>query len=154
VATSKDNVQLMIEAFTDFREGDDHSPEATDDLLRILLDNSKVPSTQTPEWDDPDAKTSTFTDEEREEITEMRKLLCGHIAPFGRLKAGETVLWESREDLMTLLITYPPVILEQLLITGMVIYLMRCDNMNFDAETDTFNEFYAGWGSVVCESID
>jgi len=149
MSTSKDNVQLMIEAFTDYRAGSDHSLEATDSLLRVLLDNSKVPSTQVYDYasqSNRDMKANPFTDEEQAELVEMRKLLSGRFS--------DVALWESHEDLMTLLITYPPVILEQLLITGMVIYLLRADDTGFYVDSDNFNEFYRGWGSVVCECID
>ena len=155
MATSKDNVQLMIEAFTDYREGDDHSRGATDVLIRTLLDHSKVPTYQQflvednndvskDVWRDFDVNPKT--DAEKAEIFAMGELMNGGNI---RTQAGEIQLWESHDDLMALLITYPPVILEQLLITGFVIYLLRADNVDIDADTDTFNEFYKGWGSVV-----
>jgi hypothetical protein len=157
VNSSKDNVQLMIEAFTDFREGDDHSPEAADQLLRTLLNHSVVPTYQRYVYEDPnfqgrgksindvyrDFKANPVTKEEEAEIAEMRKLLDGRLA--------DEVLYESHDDLIALLTTYPPVILEQLLVTGFVIYLLRADNVCMDSETDTFMEFYLGWGSVVVD---
>jgi len=157
--TSKDNVQHMIEAFTDFREGDDHSEEATDNLLRTLLDHSKVPSYQHFLEEDManhgkgvsandvrrDFDANPKTDAEQNEITEMRKLISGGLHGT----ADESKLWKSHDDLMALITTYPPVILEQLLITGFVIYLMRADGVDFNSDTETFEEFYVGWGSVV-----
>lgn len=160
--TSKDNVQLMIEAFTDFREGDDHSEKATDNLLRTLLDHSKVPSYQHFLEEDMvnhgkgvsandvrrDFDANPKTDAEQSEIDEMNRLLCGGGTGFRGTKI-EGELWTSHDDLMALITTYPPVVLEQLLITGFVIYLMRADGVDFDSDTDAFNEFYLGWGSVV-----
>ena len=150
----------MIEAFTDFREGDDHSGEAADVLLRTLLDHSVVPTYQdfveevepTDTRGEPvgnirrDFDANPITDAEQFELSEMEKLLNG-----GRrnTRADENQLWESYDDLMDLLTTYPPVILEQLLITGFVIYLLRADDVDMDSETETFWEFYFGWGSVV-----
>lgn len=150
----------MIEAFTDFREGDDHSPEAADVLLRTLLDHSVVPSYQDfiEEAEETDTRgveagsirrdfdANPITDAEKFELSEMEKLLNGGSRYS---KADANLLWESHDDLMDLLTTYPPVILEQLLITGFVIYLLRADNVDMDSETDTFWEFYYGWGSVV-----
>ena len=150
--TSKDNVQLMIEAFTDFREGDDHSEAATDNLLRILLDHSVVPTYQSfdhREQRGRDFKSNPIADAERTEIDEMRKLLNGGGTGYTGTKI-EGELWTSYNDLMALVITYPPVILEQLLVAGMVIYLLRADGIGFDIDTETFEEFYEGWGSVVC----
>lgn len=152
--TSKDNVQLMIEAFTNFREGDDHSAKAFNSLLRILLDNSKIPFTQTYDHQEQRMRSTTdipLTDEERTEIAAMNELINGGNI---RSRAGEVQLWESHDDLMALLITYPPVILEQLLITGMIIYLLRADNIDIDSDTEDFNEFFAGWSSVVVNCHD
>ncbi len=137
----------MIEAFTNFREGDDQTPESADNLLRFLIDHSVVPTFQSfdhREQRSRDLKANPITDEERIEIDEMRALLNG-----GSHSMAKNKLWESHEDLMALVITYPPVILEQLLVTGMVIYLLRADNIDIDSETETFTEFFEGWSSVI-----
>ena len=62
---------------------------------------------------------------------------------------ADNALWENYDDLYALVTKYPPVLLEQTIIIGMMVYLLRSDNVDFDAETDTFCEFFAGWGSVV-----
>ena len=150
----------MIAAFTDFREGDDHSPEAADVLLRTLLDHSVVPTYQdfveevepTDTRGEPvgnirrDFDANPITDAEQFELSEMEKLLNG-----GRrnTRADENQLWESYDDLMDLLTTYPPVILEQLLITAIVIRILRHDEVDMYSETDAFEQFFQGWKSVV-----
>lgn len=145
--TSKDNVQLMIEAFTNFRDADDHSEKATDNLLRCLLDHSVVPTYQdyrTTNQADRDHELNPITDEERVEINELNLILSGDADKT----ADANNLWESYDELMALVTTYPPILLEQLLIIGMVVYLMRANNTDFDSDTDAFTEFYHGWGSV------
>lgn len=133
--TSKDNVQIMIAAFIAFDQNTNKGDQEADDLLRILLDHSKLPVLQ--EWKDSKNPSA----EQTAELAEMESLLNAAHA--------KNVIWETPEDLYNLIVTYPPVILEQLLITAIVIRILRHDDVDMDSETDAFCEFYEGWGSVV-----
>ncbi|MCK5644994.1 MAG: hypothetical protein KAJ19_29610 [Gammaproteobacteria bacterium] len=133
--TSKDNVQTMIAAFIAFDQNTNKGEQESDDLLRLLLDNSKLPTIQ---------GSKARVDRTPEQVTEgeqMESLLNAAHA--------QHTIWETPEDLYNLIVTYPPVILEQLLITAIVIRILRHDEIDMNSETDAFNEFFDGWKSVV-----
>ena len=148
MATSKDNVLTMIDAFVDFRTKGDFGDKAADDLLVTLLAHSKLPAYQTKGFD-PDKEDEKYvpikiedaTAEQQHEILEMESLLNG--------KFADNILWETFDDLYALVTEHPPKLLEQLIIIGMVIYMLRADNVDMDAETDAFDEFFQGWASLV-----
>jgi len=133
--TSKDNVQKMIAAFIAFDQNPNKGEQESDDLLRFLLDHSKLPTMQTS------VSRVNRTPEQLAETDQMESLLNAAHA--------QHTIWETPEDLYKLIVTYPPVILEQLLITAIVIRILRHDDIDMDSETDAFEEFYQGWKSVV-----
>lgn len=148
MTTSKDNVLTMIDAFVDFQTKGDFSAKAADDLLVILLAHSRLPAYQTTgfDLDKPDEKWSPIkiedaTAEQQHEMLEMESLLRGKLA--------DHVLWETFDDLYALVTEHPPKLLEQLIITGMVIYMLRADHVDMDVETDAFGEFFEGWASLI-----
>ena len=116
----------MIDAFVAFCDKGDYSAPAADDLLRIFLDNSKLPAANTAE---------------RAQVVD---LLNGTTA--------DNPIWNTPEDLYGLVTAYPPVLLEQLLIIGMAIHVLRHlgdYGHGYDSNTDAFIEFYDGWASTV-----
>ena len=146
------NVQEMIAAFQDWKEKGDFSEQVNDDLLRYFLDRSTKPTWQNIVWNNDTVthvnnreinrktiKDAPTTDLEKSEIKEVQDLL-------------DSVIWESYEDLMALVIKYPPVLLEQSLIVGFVIYMLRAEDAELDSDTESFTEFYRGWQAVVCEA--
>lgn len=147
MTTSKDNVLTMIDAFVDFRTKGDFGDKAADDLLVTLLAHSKLPAYQTKGFD-PDKEDEEYvpikiedaTAEQQHEILEMESLLNG--------KFADNILWETFDDLYALVIEHPPKLLEQLIIVGMLIYMLRADNVDMDAETDAFDKFFQGWGAL------
>ena len=148
--TSQDNVQIMIAAFIAFDKNPNKNSQDAGDLLQVLLDNSKLPTYQ---WLKTKSKNKhgeevrtrldkdTLTDEQKEELSQMESLLNASHA--------DNVIWDTPEDLYNLIRTYPPVILEQLLITAIVIRILRHSKIDMNSETDAFNEFFAGWADVV-----
>jgi len=148
--TAKDNVEKMIGAFIAFDKDANRDLQTADDLLRFLLDHSKLPEYQ---WLKTGRKNKhgeevtdrldkdDLTDEQTEELEQMESLL--------NASRADNVIWETPEDLYNLIVTYPPVILEQLLITAIVIRILRHDIMDMDSDTDAFDEFFRGWASVV-----
>jgi len=134
--TSKDNVQTMIAAFIAFDQNPSKGEQESDDLLRLLLDHSKLPVIQGSK-----ARVDR-TPEQAAEGDQMESLLNAAHA--------QHTIWETPEDLYNLIVTYPPVILEQLLITAIVIRILRHDAIDMNSETDAFDEFFDGWKSVVC----
>lgn len=122
MSNSKDNVLTMIDAFVAFKTKGDFSEAAADDLLRIYLDNSKLPVANVAE------------------LAQTDDLLAG--------TGADNPIWNTPDDLFVLVTTYPPVLLVQLLIIGMAIHVLRhLGDMN--SETAAFEEFFAGWGCVV-----
>lgn len=145
MATSKDNVLTMIDAFVDFRTKGDFGDKAADDLLVTLLAHSKLPAYQAKGFGSNDEKyvpikIEDATAEQQHEILEMESLLDG--------KFADHILWETFDDLYALVTEHPPKLLEQLIIIGMVIYMLRADNVDMDAETDAFDKFFQGWGAL------
>ena len=140
---TKDNVQVMIDAFVTFMHNGDYSVQKADDLLGALLEQSKLPVTQSSATGDdgyPDLADKHVA-KEAAEVAEMDKLLHGSYS--------DDPLWSTPEELYKLVTTYPPVILEQLLIVAMVIHVLRHCKCDMDAETDNFEKFFIGWGAVV-----
>lgn len=138
----------MIDAFSAFRDAADFEADATDKLIELLVANSKLPTYQTRTWDGEDS-TKEYTpiaeedrtDEQKESLARTRSLLDG--------KFADDVLWESHDDLYELVTKYPPELLEEVLILGMVVYMLRASNVKYNPETKAFNEFYRGWSSLV-----
>jgi len=146
MTTSKDNVLTMIDAFVEFRTKGNFGEVAADQLLATLVQNSRLPSYQIMNLTEENVeivpiKIEDATAEQQHELLEVESLIEG--------KMADNALWENYDDLYALVTKYPPVLLEQTIIIGMMVYLLRSDNVDFDAETDTFCEFFAGWGSVV-----
>lgn len=151
--TAKDNVQKMIAAFITFDKDQNKDAQKADDLTRFLLDHSKLPEYQ---WLKTGRKNKhgeeiserldkdNLSKEQDNELAQMESLL--------NASRADNVIWETPEDLYNLIVTYPPVILEQLLIVAIVIRILRHDEVDMDSDTAAFEEFFQGWQGVVISS--
>ena len=127
------NVLEIIDLFDNYRKVGDYGPVASDALLVELLKRSPRPAYA--KYSIKDNRTAA----ENAEIAEMQAFLDEEFN-------GEKL---TRPELLKLLRTYPPVILEQLLICVMVMYLLREHDADFDTDSDAFMDFFDGWHAVV-----
>lgn len=126
---STTDVQEMISAFHAYIEAETYDEKSSKNLLRYLLDRSTIPTYQNSLYE-----KTIMTDKKEAEIKEIQALV--DIRRFYK-------------ELFELVTIYPPELLQQSIIVGMVVYLLRTNKMKLDNEGKELIEFYEGWGGVV-----
>ncbi len=134
---STTDVQEMISAFHAYIEAGNFKTGDGDNLLRYLLDRSIIPTYQRSIDEE-----FTMTDEKKAELEQIASLVCGSTI-------DTMASWGSYKSLLKLVTTYPPKLLQQFIIVGMIVYLLRTYKIDFEPDTNIFQEFYKGWGDVV-----
>lgn len=137
MSNSTTDVQEMISAFHAYIKAGNFKIGDGDNLLRYLLDRSTIPTYQRSM-----GKEFVMIDGKQAESEQIASLVCGSTI--------DTVAgWGSYKSLLRLVTTYPSELLQQFIIVGMLVYLLRTDKIDFDSDINVFQEFYKGWGYVV-----
>lgn len=168
------NVIEMIDAFEVYEaSGTFDDWERNDKFLRYLLDRSKVPSYRRHKKIVVGQKTVGAKGESRDIVKKKRLTLDELTAEqLTELKEVQTLLnskpgagfdtndektyadyanHENRpECLRELIMKFPPVLQEQVLIIAIMIYVLRHLDAEFDSDTNAFSEFYHNYSEIVC----
>lgn len=166
------NVIEMIDAFEVYEARgifDDY--DRNDKFLRFLLDRSKVPSYRSYKKivvsqkavggkgatkDVVQNKRLTLDELTPEQLTELQEVdTLMNAGYYQRTKKNEKMYAEYAdhdnvpEQLRALIMKFPPVLQEQVLIVAIVIYVLRHLDADFDSDSNSFTEFYHNYSDIV-----
>ena len=137
MSNSTTNIQEMISAFHAYIKAGNFKIGDGDNLLRYLLDRSTIPAYQRSMDEE-----FVMINGKQAESEQIASLVCGSTI-------DSVASWGSYKSLLKLVTAYPSELLQQFIIVGMLVYLLRTNKIDFDPDINVFQEFYRGWGYVV-----
>jgi len=151
------NVIDIVDAFEVYvKTGKFTDWERNDKFLRFLLDRSPTPSFQgrirskeaaNGHYHQPKDYSDQFLSEEQElELSQIQEMMN---ATSGRSYSQHNAEELSCADLKARILKIPPVYAPQLLVIGIMIYVLRLLDADFNSETEAFEEFFQNWHSLI-----